>query len=467
MKTDALIDAFRRGTLDLDCKKMVLRLHKEGGPTFHGQGYIRQDESGALIFKIYVSKYENVDPLNHFHAQLHVQVGKLHADDMFYDLAVTAHDGRCWSADRILPAIDWDMGDGTALIRGPLQSITSEEDIPEGRDRLRLHFFEEYALPLHLMTHTTEHGSDQMVLDRAEFDAQNAEFEVRVRSGSGDTVFDVSSEGPFPPAYHLRIQEALQYITGKAAIWRARQGAHGGKLIFELASPTRKSLRTQFNPPISPGSVAFRSDGWHLFKRYLDYVVESTEDTHWNPVAFHLYNACESTANSVDAWAVGIAVAAEAIASLIPIPKNKATGYRIKLLQRRMREYLRTQPDLIDVAPRMDGLINAMGTPRAQDVMYALAATGHAEHDYVDAWTYLRNRHVHPTLKDLRKPDQTAYQDLFDKIKCVEVLLRQLTFNLIGYEGSFTDYGAENFPARRFPLPKSATFKPTYRDRRL
>jgi hypothetical protein len=68
-----------------------------------------------------------------------------------------------------------------------------------------------------------------------------------------------------------------------------------------------------------------------------------------------------------------------------------------------------------------------------------LSPTGHVEKAYVDAWTYLRNRHVHPTLKDLKKPDAIDYQKLLDHIHRVEVLLRQLTFYLIGYKGPFTD----------------------------
>jgi len=38
---DETIDAFRRGALDIDCKRMVLMQHKEGGDRFEGQGYIR------------------------------------------------------------------------------------------------------------------------------------------------------------------------------------------------------------------------------------------------------------------------------------------------------------------------------------------------------------------------------------------------------------------------------------------
>jgi len=171
------------------------------------------------------------------------------------------------------------------------------------------------------------------------FEACGSKFEVRKRDGSGDTVVEVTSEAAFPVAFNLRIQEALQYITAKTAIWRARLENEGNELHLELASPWRKSARTQFSPPISPASIEFCEHGWPLFGRYLSYVVQKTEGTHWNPVAYHLYNACEATASSVDAWAGGVSIAVEAVASLINVeaegraadvgPKRQIAGEKV------------------------------------------------------------------------------------------------------------------------------------------
>jgi hypothetical protein len=38
---DDTIDAFRRGTVDFDCKRIVLAQRKKGGERFEGQGYKR------------------------------------------------------------------------------------------------------------------------------------------------------------------------------------------------------------------------------------------------------------------------------------------------------------------------------------------------------------------------------------------------------------------------------------------
>ncbi len=99
-----------------------------------------------------------------------------------------------------------------------------------------------------------------------------------------------------------------------------------------------------------------------------------------------------------------------------------------------------------------------MSNKRPDDALYALAKTGHVEKAYIKTWRDLRNRHVHPTLKDLKKPDPVDYQKLLDHIHRVETLLRQLTFYLIGYEGPFTDYGVagkHDFPSKQYPLSKT------------
>jgi hypothetical protein len=457
MIIDEAIDAFRCGAIDIDCKRMVLSQNKEGGARFEGQGYIRQAPDGTLEFKLYTIKFENIRPLDDFHARLRAISGQLRPDDTFYDLTAIGHDNTNWTAGRILIKPHWDLSDSSVLVTGQLQSIIAHLELPQPRSYLRLHFFEEYSVPLRLVSKAEIHGSEYMVRDRAEFDALGAKFEVRKREGSGDTIVEVTSDAAFQPAFHLRIQEALQYITARTAIWRVKLESAGDKLLLELASPWRKSARPQFSPPISPASIDFHSHGWQLFTCYLAYVVKATRDTHWNPVAYHLYNACESSANSIDASAVGVSVAVEAIAGLVHLPSDKAKADRVSLLQQRMRECLAAQTDFADLADRMRGLIDMMGSKRPQDTLYALADIGRAERAYVDTWKDLRNRHVHPSLKDLKKPDLADYQRQFDNIYRVEVLLRQVTFHLIGYQGPFTDYGAANFPSKQFPLVKADT----------
>jgi hypothetical protein len=100
--------------LDIDCKRMELAQHKEGGERFEGQGYIRQVDGGALIFEIYVAKH-NAKPFRDLEAMFSGGVGKLHGVEAVYDLEATGHDGTRWTATRILLVPHWDATDMTVL----------------------------------------------------------------------------------------------------------------------------------------------------------------------------------------------------------------------------------------------------------------------------------------------------------------------------------------------------------------
>src|SRR5690349_9926168 len=98
-------------------------------------------------------------------------------------------------------------------MHGQMQSMTTYLDLPQKQHYLRLHFFEEYDVPLHRASETEKHGNRYFTRDRTEFDACGSKFEVRKRDGSGDTIVGVTSEAAFPVGFNLRIQEALQYVT--------------------------------------------------------------------------------------------------------------------------------------------------------------------------------------------------------------------------------------------------------------
>lgn len=298
---DPIIDSFRRGALDLDCSRIVISQRREGGARFEGPGCIRQDEDGALIFKLYVETKENAGPQVIFNTLIGGASGTLFRDDELYDLSATSVDGANWKAVRIASVHpNWNMRDDTGVLNGRLHAIVAGPLLPPARPhRLRLHFFEEFPLPLHSGFLDEERLVPGMVRDRAEFEACGARFTVKSRLGSGDTAVEASAETDLPPAFDLRIQEALQYITGKSAIWRARVATCQGMLILELASPRPKAVRTQFNPPLSPASIEFHHHTWALFERFLAYGVRNTdagdERGLWNAVAYHLYNARVTT----------------------------------------------------------------------------------------------------------------------------------------------------------------------------
>jgi hypothetical protein len=459
---DKTIDAFRRGTFDVDCTSMVLRQRKEGGRRYEGRGYVRQVEGGALEFKLYVEKKENARLPAILERLTDGASGGLYSDGDLYDLTATSVDGTCWEAARILePSSNWNMQDDTGVLNGSLHLIAAGPMPPPMTSPfLRLHFFEEYELPLNAWSPDPDRPLQGLARDHAQLQACGATFEVRSRVGSGDTVVTVTAETPFPPAFDLRIQEALQYVTGKSAIWRARVENCQGMTLLELASPRPQAAHTQFDPPISPTSIDFHHHTWELFDRFLSYVVANTDptgdDRYWNSVAYHLYMARESTAASVDAWAVGVSVAVEALTSLAKAPEDAEPNDGWAKFRQAALAWIDEHPKFPEgIKKRAQGLIGGSADKGAKQILRELAGKNRVDRGYVDAWDKLRNGRVHPNLVDLRLPGAADYRELYKRLQQVGILLHQLTFHLIGYEGPFTDYGGDVRVSRPYPLIES------------
>jgi hypothetical protein len=394
-----------------------------------------------------------VKPFESFTRRLGIEGEKLHPDDVFYDLVAVAHDGTEWSAKRIQAAFSWDYKDVEAIGYGQMLSMTSTtESLEEFTPFLQLHFFDDLEVPFTEMSETERWGEKYMTRDKAEFGGSGAKWKVRKRDSR--LVIDVDSvDAAFPDHFEYRVQEAVQFLSAKPVFWRARLAGNAGKVEFELMSPWRRLAKSQMSVPIARGTEGYFNKGWGLFLSYLNYLVANTKDTHWNRMAYHLYNASEASANSVDAWAVGYCVSLEALTSFVTLNSDKEHRAHIEAFQEKARSWLATQTEDKDLTPRLDGMISGMAAERPADKLYALAKSGHVTEAYIKSWTRLRNKHLHPRPADLGKPDAAYMQDMLDLIHQVEVLLFQVIFCVIGYEGPFTDYGVKGFPTRQYPLP--------------
>lgn len=445
-----VIDNFKAGRFEIDCKRMVILQNKADGSRFEGQGYIRQNAEGILIFKMYVEKWQIADRMKFLEQVFENRSGKIYEDDSYYDLVVTDRKGTEWSAGRIIASIKTGLSDDPPLVSGNLGSLRAEELVSQAYSSIRLHFFNRYEIPLNKMGENEVHGERWIVRDRDEFDGQEGRFSVR--RYDDDTVIEVQSDSKFGSDFDLRIQEALQFITAKPAFWRARVQADNERAVIELASPTRRPPRTQFGPPIDPHSTGFYECGWKLFSCFLGYVQSKTNGTYWNPMAYHLYNACEATANSMDAWAVGYSVAVEALASLLTLGEREEKQTQNRAIQTILKECIRGNAELAKHQERLGSLIGMLGQESVKDKLYNLAEQGYVEKQYINSWSELRNRCVHPKIKDLKKADSAATQSLLNLLHEVETLMRQIVYYLIEYNGPFTDYGAPGFPLKAYPL---------------
>jgi hypothetical protein len=422
--------------------------------TYFGKGYIRQAEDGYLEFRLYVERTEHVKPYQSFNRRMQIEIGSLHPEEVFYDLIATAYDGTIWMTERLLPSFHWDMSQAV-FANGKLISIKSQtKGLESFAPFLQLHFFDDFDVPLFKGSETERFGRKYMVTDKAEFEGANASWVVRKRDNRVVVEAD-SSLGVLPANFAQRVQEAIQFLVAQPVFYRARLAGQQPMVEFELTSPWRKPRKTQMNLPISRATDGYFQSSWGLFAKYLSFVCSRTAGTQWDPLAYHLYNAAEASGNSVDAWAVGYSVCLEALASFIVIEDDGKQKARITAFQARARAWLANEAEFTDLAGRLNSMTGNLSQERPHDKLYALARTGYVTEDYVKAWGKLRNKHVHPRPADLRRPDAGYMQEMLDLIHQVEVLIFQVVFYLIGYEGPHTDYGRKGFPRAVYPAAAS------------
>ena len=167
------------------------------------------------------------------------------------------------------------------------------------------------------------------------------------------------------------------------------------------------------------------------------HVVRGTTQAYWNTCTNHLHNACEASANSLDAWGIGLSVAVEGVASLLPKELDPAAKEKLEALQTFIVDQVSANADHKKFAPRIKGMVNGLTQIRAIDRMKALAASGETDIAHVKAWEKLRNPGVHPTKRAELDIASIDYQKLIDKVHSVVVLMYHILFSLIGYKGGY------------------------------
>jgi hypothetical protein len=305
----------------------------------------------------------------------------------------------------------------------------------EGGCSLVVHYFSDTRIPC--------------VEDRCSFTAGGCKFTVEKQ----DAAFVVEAHGPEARAdrLHMRIQEALRFLLAQSVDWRMLLRHEGRRRSLVLASGTPRLRKAQLGRPVD-SNYGCIEDCWRLFGHYLEYVLTRVPASSWNRCSYYLYNACEASTGSVDAWAIGVSVAVEGIAGLIKseLPPDEKT--RLTKLMRSVLVPISAQPCLAKYADRVRGLLGMMQNVRVQDRLRPLVEKGYANQAYLKAWSDLRNKHIHPGELNLDDMTITDYhQELLALINKTTVLMYQIIFYMIGYKGKFIDYGAPGYAYGEYP----------------
>jgi hypothetical protein len=99
------------------------------------------------------------------------------------------------------------------------------------------------------------------------------------------------------------------------------------------------------------------------------------------------------------------------------------------------------------VGDRATGLLSQLHQSRVIDRLASLIRETKISEELVRAWQELRPRHAHGAIMDIESAPKKDIEDMLIKIDNVTTLLYQLTFQLIEYKESYTDYSKPNWPS--------------------
>ncbi len=452
MEIENAIDALKANSLEIDCVEMTLTQDASVKPiVYEGKGYIRQDKDGVLNFKIFVSNIQNTNFPQQLGQMLSNTSGRIFADSDFYRLVARDVHGRTWKADRIIPQAAGNL----AFVYSALRSIKSEHThLFEAKHSVSIRYFGTMLLPI-------EFGRQETLnkrMNKAQLAAGGAD--IVVEEFPDETVFTATGKSPLDADFHTRMDEATKFLTAESVEWRVLQTQNDKHGSIVLTSASARSVTTRMDPPISRTVPGYWQYGWTLWINYLEYVLRTTTHSYWNHCTSHLHNARESSANALDAWAVGLSVAVEGMVELIPFKLSKEGKSAIKKFKEWVLDQIRLNEDFQHYETRMGGMLNMLFNVRVQDRMAALIKSGHVTEEYADAWSTLRNRHVHPKEVDPQRMDMKEFQKIFDLVNKTTTFMYEIIFYLIGYAGPHADYGRHGYPARQYPVTPAAPSSP-------
>ena len=439
-------EALYRRELRIDCTNITLTQNTNQNPLlFTGNGYIYQQQDGTLYLYMYASPSDD----DAAHALFHITMtANLLALDKYFSLHAIAYGGDKWTCDSI--RAEPDIYGRELIIRGRLYEIRKAESGPEGTSPffVEVQIYQELDFQ-HMSSVKTTHDFGSANQRRlSTFETRFGRCEAR---SLGDRFFwHVSSQSAMPDNLHDLGVVALEFLAAKAVVPRVIEYHRGVDKTLRLLSPRPISERTRLRRPISSHHLIDYEMPWRLFRCYLEYIA-SYSGSGWHPCVLHLHNAIEASTNSLDAARLGLCVAVEGLANLIPITEaGEEEKKAIKKLSRTMRCVLkRFGLTGTTLGKRAEGVLGQLNNPRVKDRLEPLVQAGAIRPTLIDAWWTLRNGAAHAAAFDIdyAKPEET--QKLLVGIDKVTTLMYEIIFHLIGYEEEYTDYSEPDHPPRR------------------
>jgi hypothetical protein len=231
--------------------------------------------------------------------------------------------------------------------------------------------------------------------------------------------------------------------------------ASGGQRISSLISPRSNRGEGRMMPPLQFHRF---DEGGHVWRMFIDYfrLVHGNANPGWHPISRHVGSAIESSAASLDAEVLALAVAVEGLAGdcfphLAPVSAELLT--ELAEVERAISAVKLTD----QTQKRIAGTIGQMRKPRNSDLLRAFVATNNLPAGLFKSWSSLRNASAHGGGDGGREIERALL------LRCeVLSLLYSIVFAAINYSGPRTDYSAKGWTKSVWPIPQPPPVAPPH-----
>jgi hypothetical protein len=441
------------GKWELDCFELAISNSATPPSQFSGNGFISQNEMGRLRFKMLACSNSH-SSLDVFANNGEVP-GQIVEADQYYRLTARDSHGYQWNAERLLirNTAHFFGARSEQVIKGDIPELVLEADsyYATSVHSLRLVFFTVLELPSNAIRQTEtrfagELFSGESAANIAKFETDYGNFLIYQEEDR--VIVKCEASRPFPPHFDVRINEAMSFLFARRLHWNISELHSDGHQLLRIRSE-RLADKKGFLPPIHITYRAAASESWKLYTSYLQFVCQWTDGT-FHPCTRHLIPVYNTNNGSIEARALALSVNVEGLTRVL-FPDSESKSNETKALVGRLRQHCVSWKEFDDPQTknawlnRVSGLLGQLLSPTPRDILRRLSAANAIEERLIGAWTKLRPKAAHANIWG-----SSDTQELVDLCASVRVLIHQLVFLVIGYEGVFTDYSCRGYPLKYF-----------------
>lgn len=441
MTLDETIRLFSKGSLENNFPSIVFtRGGGAGSEKLTGPGSLSQNRDGEIELKAHIAFSELDMMVTLLNRSMGSEAGALVPEDGYHNVEATDALAAVWDCGRLIINSSVSFPTLSGVFHAKPSVLRRTDNVGSSRRKLRLYFFNQETRDWRGLLggpYETEIGG--LVFDLKIDEVQN-----------GQILVEATSEADFLEAFERRLIESLQFVVGQSLHTAIVDEFTSSVRTLSLYGSSSHIRRVPAFPPLEINTSQYTVQHVELLRRYLTYLFSQPNEGIWSPPSSFLSLLRSASEGSIDSWLIGICVAVEGLAGLIEYKQTAATD-EITKFQEHVAQWIKDEVISEGTANRITGLVGQLGSARPIDRMKSLVSSCLLYQDDIRTWSKVRNSAVHTRKPSAADWESEKLQGRIDQLHDVYRLLYFIIFQVIGYNGKYTDYAERHFPVRDYP----------------